>query len=113
MNKNRSGKPDVLGEELFAVLSKKRSLEFKPLFDILRARLLARNAGSGGEDMLRLRTYEKLQNLVNRGAVKKTGKEYQGVPSALAALTRENKAVAKEAAGRKALKMSQAAVRKN
>ncbi|MDQ3545405.1 MAG: hypothetical protein M3429_02625 [Verrucomicrobiota bacterium] len=34
--------------------------------------------------MLRLRAYEKLQNLVARGMVKKTGKKYKGLPSALA-----------------------------
>jgi len=33
--------------------------------------------------MLRLRAYEKLQNLVQAGFVKKTGKEYTGVPAAL------------------------------
>jgi len=46
--------------------------------------LYARNAASGGEEMLRLRAYEKLQNLVARGAVKKNGKKYKGLPSALA-----------------------------
>lgn len=35
--------------------------------------------------MLRLRAYEKLQNLVARGMVKKTGKKYKGLSSALAA----------------------------
>jgi hypothetical protein len=109
MTKKKSEKPDVLGEELFAVLSKKRSLEFKALFEILHARLLACKAVSGGEDMLRLRTYEKLQYLVNRGGVKKTGKEYQGVPSVLAALTAHNRAVATESAGRKAAKISKVA----
>jgi hypothetical protein len=34
--------------------------------------------------MLRLRAYEKLQNLVARGMVKKNGKKYRGLPSALA-----------------------------
>jgi hypothetical protein len=34
--------------------------------------------------MLRLRAYEKLQNLVARGAVKKNGKKYKGLPSSLA-----------------------------
>ena len=34
--------------------------------------------------MLRLRAYEKLQNLVQAGIVKKVGKEYKGVPAALA-----------------------------
>ena len=33
--------------------------------------------------MLRLRAYEKLQNLVQAGVVKKIGKEYKGVPAAL------------------------------
>ncbi|HEY0433823.1 MAG TPA: hypothetical protein VGC95_08125 [Chitinophagaceae bacterium] len=106
MTKKKNVKLDVLGEELFEVLSKRRSLEFRALFDILHARLIARNAASGGEDMLRLRTYEKLQYLVNRGAVKKTGKEYQGVPLALAALTAHNKAVAAEAAARRSSKIS-------
>ena len=34
---------------------------------------------SGGEEMLRLRAYEKLQNLVTRGLVEKIGKEYRGL----------------------------------
>lgn len=34
---------------------------------------------SGGEEMLRLRAYEKLQNLVTRGLVEKTGKKYRGL----------------------------------
>jgi hypothetical protein len=33
--------------------------------------------------MLRLRAYEKLQNLVQAGIVKKKGKEYTGIASAL------------------------------
>ena len=33
--------------------------------------------------MLRLRAYEKLQNLVQAGVVKKVGKEYKGVAAAL------------------------------
>ena len=36
--------------------------------------------------MLRLRAYEKLQNLVSCGAVKKTGKIYTGNTVALAAM---------------------------
>ena len=79
-------RPDALTEELVAVLSRKASFEFKALFDIVHVNLRARNAVSGGEDMLRLRAYEKLQNLVNRGMVKKTGKKYKGLASALATL---------------------------
>ena len=76
--------PDLVTEELVAVLSRRSQFEFKQLFDIVHENLRARNAASGGEEMLRLRAYEKLQNLVARGAVKKNGKKYKGLPSALA-----------------------------
>jgi hypothetical protein len=59
-------------------------LKFKRLFDIVYENPRARNAASGGEEMLRLRGYEKLQNLVAPGAVKKSGKQYKGLPTALA-----------------------------
>ena len=59
--------PDLVTEELVAVLSRRASFEFKQLFDIVHENLRARNAASGGEEMLRLRAYEKLQNLVARG----------------------------------------------
>jgi hypothetical protein len=36
--------------------------------------------------MLRLRAYEKLQNLVSRGMVKKDAKKYKGIPKVLATL---------------------------
>jgi hypothetical protein len=77
--------PDLVTEELVAVLSQKSSFEFKQLFDIVYENLRARNAASGGEEMLRLRAYEKLQNLVARGMVRKNGKKYKGLLSALAA----------------------------
>ena len=67
------------------MLSKKASFEFKALFLIVYANLQARNAASGGEEMLRLRAYEKLQNLVQQGIVKKSGKEYTGVATPLEA----------------------------
>jgi hypothetical protein len=75
--------PDIVTEELAAVLSKGASFEFKPLFDVIHANLRLRNAANGGEEMLRLRAYEKLQNLVQQGIVTKTAKEYQGVAAAL------------------------------
>src|SRR5208283_1360170 len=77
--------PDLVTEELVAVLSQKSSFEFKQLFDIVYENLRARNAASGGEEMLRLRAYEKLLNLVARGMVRKNGKKYKGLSSALAA----------------------------
>ena len=77
--------PDLVTEELATVLSGKLSFEFKPLFEIVHANLRARNSASGGEEMLRLRTYEKLQSLVNIGMVKKTitkdSKKYKGLAS--------------------------------
>ncbi len=65
------------------MLSKKTPFEFKSLFDVVHANLRARNAASGGEEMLRLRLYEKLQNFVQAGFAKKTGKEYRGVTKGL------------------------------
>jgi hypothetical protein len=79
--------PDLVTEELVGVLTKKSSFEFKQLFEVVHERLRARNAASGGEEMLRLRAYEKLQNLVSRGMVKKTGKKYKGLASLSKALT--------------------------
>jgi predicted transcriptional regulator len=76
--------PDLVTEELVAVLLQKSSFEFKQLFEIVHENLRNRNAASGGEEMLRLRAYEKLQNLVQRGMVKKNGKKYRGLSSALA-----------------------------
>ncbi len=76
-----------------AAFANKTAFEFKPLFDLIFLNLRARNAASGGEEMLRLRSYEKLQSLVDRGAVKKTVsgtvKKYKGVPGPLAVLSTE------------------------
>ena len=74
---------DIMTEELCAILSRKASFEFKPLYDLIYANLHARNAASGGDEMLRLRAYEKLQNLVHDGMVTKTAKKYRGNPAAL------------------------------
>ena len=64
--------PDPLTVELASVLCGKEPLEFAPLFDLIFANLRARNAATSGEEMLRLRVYEKLQHLVNEGMIKKT-----------------------------------------
>ena len=78
--------PDLVTEELAHVLSRRSSFEFKDLFEVVHENLKARNAASGGEEMLRLRAYEKLQNLVSRGMVKKDGKKYKGIAKHLATL---------------------------
>jgi hypothetical protein len=87
--------PDHVTEELVAVLSSRASFEFKPLFDIILLNLRERNAASGGEEMLRLRVYEKLQGLVGQGAVNRTvtgtTKKYKGVASRINTLRAEMK----------------------
>jgi len=88
--------PDNITEELIAVLSSKASFEFKPLFEIMLLNLRERNAASGGEEMLRLRAYEKLQGLVNQGAVHRevsgSTKKYKGVAARMVVLRAEMKA---------------------
>ena len=79
------------------MLSSKASFEFKPLFEIVLLNLRERNAASGGEEMLRLRAYERLQRLVYQGAVNRTitgaTKKYKGVPPRMIALRAEMKAL--------------------
>jgi hypothetical protein len=96
--------PDNLTEELVAVLSSRAWFEFKPLFDIILLNLRERNAASGGEEMLRLRVYEKLQGLVNQGAVTRTvkgtvkgiTKKYKGVPARMTTISAEMKVLRAE-----------------
>src|SRR5713101_8211464 len=87
--------PDHVTEELVTVLSSRASFEFKPLFDIILLNLRERNAASGGEEMLRLRVYEKLQGLVGQGAVNRTvtgtTKKYKGVSPRINTLRAEMK----------------------
>ena len=71
--------PDHVTDELVAALMKKRTYEFNALFETVYENLKLRNAVSGGEEMLRLRAYEKLQNLVSRGMVEKVAKTYRGL----------------------------------
>jgi hypothetical protein len=72
--------PDHVTDELVNVLgSDPKLFGFNELFEDVYERLKERNAVSGGEEMLRLRAYEKLQNLVTRGLAEKDGKEYRGL----------------------------------
>jgi len=92
--------PDNITEELVAVLSSRASFEFKPLFDIILLNLRERNLASGGEEMLRLRVYEKLQGLVGQGAVNRTvrgiTKKYKGVAARMVTLGAEMKVLRAE-----------------
>ena len=78
--------PDAVTKELVFVLSQKTSYEFKPLFEVVHDNLRRRNVAHGGEELLRLRAYEKLHNLVYSGAVKKNGKLFTGNSAALGAM---------------------------
>ena len=79
------------------MLSSKDSFEFKPLFEIILLNLRERNAANGGEELLRLRAYEKLQGLVHQGAVTRTvtgiTKKYKGVAKRMIVLRAEMKAL--------------------
>src|SRR5271165_4731613 len=55
--------PDVVTKELVSVLSQKTSYEFKTLFEVVHDNLRRRNAAHGGEELLRLRAYEKRKAL--------------------------------------------------
>src|SRR5579859_3021919 len=87
--------PDKLTEEIVAILLSQAAFEFKPLFDMVLLKLRERNAASGGEEMLRLRVYEKLQGLVSQGAVDRTvngiTKKYKGVTPRMNTLKAEMK----------------------
>jgi len=71
-------------EQLAVVLSTKGEFEFKELFEMMQAKLKERKFTSQGDEIMRLRAYEKLQALVNRGLVEKniggSGKTYRGLP---------------------------------
>lgn len=71
--------PDHVTDELVNVLSRGKTHEFNELFGLVYENLKLKNAVSGGEEMLRLRSYEKLQGLVSRGLVAKAGRTYRGL----------------------------------
>jgi hypothetical protein len=73
--------PDTLTLELAKVLSADTWFEFRPLFLVVHENLRARKAAHGGEEILRLRAYDKLQTMVQLGKVEKVGKTYRGIPS--------------------------------
>lgn len=70
---------DHVTDELVSVLSDGQAYEFKALFSKVYSGLKLKNAVSGGEEMLRLRCYEKLQSMTNRGLVEKKFKIYRAL----------------------------------
>ncbi len=63
-------------------------LEFNDIFQQTVAVMKQKNMSVGGEEILRLRIYEKLQNLVSHGCLTKKGREYTAQPK-LATLVAE------------------------
>jgi len=96
--------PDFITEEIVKFLIKKNApVEFKQLFDTVYARLKEKHSVSGGEEMLRLRVYEKLHTLAEMSMVKKVGKKYRALAAIAKALPtkgglRKRASVAKKAA---------------
>jgi len=76
-------KTDAMSEEMVAAMLSEETFDFHALFRVVHQALRGRNAAAGGEETLRLRVYEKLQNFVKQGLVQKKGKQYAGVVSAL------------------------------
>lgn len=55
-------------------------LEFNDIFQRTVVVMKAKHMSLGGEEILRLRIYEKLQNLVSAGGLMKKGREYTALP---------------------------------
>ena len=81
--------PDPLLEEIVTALLSAKSFEFKSLFAVVHAALKGKNRMTGGEEMLRLRAYEKLQNLVREGGATKTDGRYAGMRKQLLVVEKE------------------------
>ncbi len=70
---------DHVTDEIVIALAGGLAIGFKPLFLKVYGGLKTRNAVSGGEEMLRLRCYEKLLKLSKSGLVEKSDKTYRGL----------------------------------
>jgi hypothetical protein len=77
---------DHLTDELVIVLGDGGAYEFRALFAKVYEGMKLKKTATGGEEMLRLRTYEKLLLLAKRGRVLKSGKNF----TALAGLQEES-----------------------
>lgn len=71
---------DAVQEAVMAALSNGRPMEFNEVFAALSEELPAMGtAVNGGEEMLRMRCYERLQALIRDGLVRKNAKAYRAV----------------------------------
>jgi hypothetical protein len=95
---------DHVTDELVNVLSDGLTYEFKALFTKVYEGLKRKGTASGGEEMLRLRCYEKLQKLANHGQVEKKLKNYRALKgleqaTSIQTLARIDATIAAAAAG--------------
>jgi len=77
-------------EELVVTLLGDKTFEFKALFSVIYSVMKEKKIG-GGEEMLRLRTYEKLQSLVREGGATKVDGRYKGVKKRLLVIAEQLK----------------------
>jgi hypothetical protein len=77
--------PSRLAEELMKALTTTSWFDFKQLFDAVFAALRKTGSANAGEEMLRLRAYDDLQEMVRAGLVEKSAKQYRGNQKSLAA----------------------------
>jgi len=75
--------PDLVTDELILILHEAGMLEFNDIFQRAVVVMKAKHMSLGGEEILRLRIYEKLQNLVSAGGLMK-GREYTALPKLMA-----------------------------
>lgn len=71
---------DQIREEIIDALLGSGMLEFNEIFVCVVDSLKKKGLATGGEEILKLRIYEKLQTLVSLGALQKKGKEYTELP---------------------------------
>ena len=70
--------PDLVTDELILILHEAGMLEFNDIFQRTVVVMKAKHMS------LRLRIYEKLQNLVSAGGLMKKGREYTALPKLMA-----------------------------
>lgn len=71
---------DIVRQEVIDVLLGTGVIEFNEIFLQVSESMKSKNLSTGGEEILRLRIYEKLQTLVSEGGIRKKGKEYEQYP---------------------------------
>lgn len=71
---------DIVRQEVIDVLLGTGVIEFNEIFLQVSESMKSKNLSTGGEEILRLRIYEKLQTLVSEGGIRKKGKQYEQYP---------------------------------